>query len=78
MRTGLRNTRRPLTLYIFYGIIAIVQKLGQQPGASMDYLGLIFVVVGYSFLGWCLWVANPKHPERLEKLRKALGVTKED
>ena len=44
----------------------------------MDYLGLIFVVVGYSFLGWCLWVANPKHPERLEKLRKALGVTKED
>ncbi|MDO8581930.1 MAG: hypothetical protein Q7S16_03570 [bacterium] len=28
-----------------------------------------------AFLGWCLWTTSPKHPERLEKLRRKLGVS---
>ena len=23
----------------------------------------------YAFFGWCVWVTNPKRPERLVKLR---------
>lgn len=38
----------------------------------------IAVVVEYSivlaFLGWCLWATNPKHPERLNELRRKFGV----
>lgn len=33
------------------------------------------IVVGVVlFLLWCLWVTNPKKPERMRKLRESLGV----
>jgi hypothetical protein len=42
---------------------------------NMEWIIRAFIIIGaFSFLGWCIWVLNPKHPERLEKLRKEWGV----
>ncbi len=29
------------------------------------------------FFPYLFWVSNPKHPERIEKLRRELGITRE-
>lgn len=36
----------------------------------LGYLIMIFVL---GFFGYCVWVLNPKHPERLEKLKEFWG-----
>lgn len=39
---------------------------------------LIVVIPTLLMFGWCVWVINPKHPGRLDKLREKLGVNVDD
>ncbi len=44
-------------------------------GMSGEHVLCLVMVVGViAFCGWELWVSNPKHPERLDNLRKWCGV----
>lgn len=39
-------------------------------------LSISVYVLVFSFFGWCLWVTNPRHPDRLARLRKTWGPKK--
>ena len=42
---------------------------------SPEYIGVICIGTPVAaFFIWSIWVTNPKHPERIEKLRKQWGV----
>lgn len=36
-----------------------------------DGFGPIVIMVAFVFFGWCVWVMDPRHPERLERLRSS-------
>jgi hypothetical protein len=41
----------------------------------MEHLGLGVIAIAFTFFGWMYWVSNPKHPERMAKLRREFGIT---
>jgi len=41
-------------------------------------LSLAVFIPSLFFILWCKWTVNPKHPERLDKLREKLGVNIDD
>lgn len=52
---------------------------GDHMHFGQDSVLLIFIVPAlYFLLVYLPWVTNPKHPERLDKLRKNLGVDTND